>query len=182
MALFWLFSRQIPLAILPFSVYSIFHVLSYTRANLLPAIFPPPPSATPASPGQRQPKSAGALSDSIGKFVKEYYDASMTLVALLEIALWFRIAFSAILFQKGSWILIVVYSVFLRARYAQSSFVQGAFGQMGARIDARVAQQGTPEGARKGWDGFKGGLRQVHDRTDVSKYVGGPQGPPKKAQ
>lgn len=30
MALVWLFSRQIPLALLPFTVYSVFHVATYT--------------------------------------------------------------------------------------------------------------------------------------------------------
>lgn len=184
MASIWLFSRQVPLAILPFAVYSVFHVLTYTRANLLPTIFPPPPQAAAAaqSPNSKAPKQASAISDFIGRFVKEYYDTSMTLVAILEIFLWFRLLGSAILFQKGSWILMVFYSVFLRARYAQSSFVQGAIGQIGARIDAQVAQQGFPPAARNGWETAKGLMRQVVDATDLNRYLGGPQPGPKKAQ
>jgi len=180
MAILWLFSRQIPLAILPFTVYSIFHVLTYTRANLLPTISP---SAQTASPGGK-PK-ASALSDNIGKFVKEYYDRSMTLVAALEILLWFRILLSAIMFQKGSWILLVLYSGFFRARYAQSSFVQGAVANGTARADASFANQSTPPAVRQGWDTVKGLVKQAHDATDIRKYVGGdaqsPAGP-KKAQ
>lgn len=187
MALIWLLSRQVPLAILPFAVYSVFHVLTYTRANLLPTIFPPPQAAQPAQPSsptqnQNANKQAGGMSNAIGKFVKDYYDASMTLVAILEIFLWFRIFGSAVMFQKGSWILIACYSVFLRARYAQSSFVQGAIAQIGARVDARVAQQGTPPAARNAWETFKGFARQGVEATDMAKYVGGPQGGPKKAQ
>ncbi|KAF2101493.1 hypothetical protein NA57DRAFT_72933 [Rhizodiscina lignyota] len=183
MALIWLFSRQIPLAILPFAVYSVFHVLTYTRANLLPTIFPPPQQAAqPASPNQKTAKQSSALADGIGKFVKDYYDSSMTLVAVLEIVLWFRLLGSSIMFQKGSWILIMCYTVFLRARYAQSSFVQGAFAQIGARIDAQAAQQGTPAAVRNGWEAFKGIARQGVEATDLSKYVGGAQGGPKKAQ
>lgn len=115
------------------------------------------------------------MSDTIGKFVKEYYDGSMGLVALLEIALWFRVLFSAILFQKGSWILIVAYSAFFRARYAQSTFVQKAVANLSARADASLANQSTPPVVRNGWGTVKGVIKQVHDATDLSKYVGGSQ-------
>ena len=150
MALVWLFSRQIPLALLPFTIYSVFHVATYTRTNLIPTIQPPPSvSATGASPGGRPtPKSTSPLADQIGHFVKGNYDTSMTLVASLELCLWFRVLFSAIMFTKGSWILLVVYTVFVRARYSQSSFVQNAILQGSARIDALLAGQGTPPAAR----------------------------------
>lgn len=179
MALVWLFSRQIPLAVLPFAVYSVFHVLTYVRSNLLPTIQPPQQSS--ASPGGKPKQSAAA--ETIGKFVKEYYDGSMTLVAILEIALWFRVLGSALLFQKGSWILIVVYTIFFRARYAQSSFVQGAITQLTARIDASLANQSTPPAARQAWGTFKNVMKQAGDATDIRRYVGGQQGAvPKKAQ
>lgn len=181
MALVWLFGRQIPLALLPFMVYSVFHVATYTRTNILPTISPPQQSAASASPGGRPTTKASPMADTIGKFVKEYYDASMTLVASLEIFLWFRILGSAFLFQKGSWILIAVYTVFLRARYSQSSFVQGAVGQMTSRVDALVANQSTPPAGRQAWETVKGLARQAHDATDLSRYVGAQQ-PMKKAQ
>jgi hypothetical protein len=177
MASIWLFSRQIPLAVTPFAVYSVFHVATYVRSNLLPTIQPPPATATAGS----KPPASGA-SEAIGKFVKEYYDGSMTLVALLEIALWFRVVGSALLFQKGSWILLAVYTVFFRARVAQSSFVQEAIHSLTARIDAQLANQSTPPAARNAWGTFKGIIRQAADATDIRKYVGGQQGAPKKAQ
>merc|ERR1712093_836306 len=64
-------------------------------------------------------------------------------------------------------------SAFLRARFAQSSFVQGQFKQIEARIDSLVGAQSTPPAARTVWDGVKGGARTFHDATDVGKYVGG---------
>jgi hypothetical protein len=178
MALVWLFSRQIPLAVTPFAVYSVFHVATYVRSNLLPTIQSQPAAATAGA----KPPASGA-SEAIGKFVKEYYDGSMTLVALLEIALWFRVVGSALLFQKGSWILLAVYTVFFRARVAQSSFVQEAIHSVTARIDAQLANQSTPPAARNAWGTFKGIIRQAGDATDIRKYVGGQQqGAPKKAQ
>ncbi|KAL3427513.1 endoplasmic reticulum protein [Phlyctema vagabunda] len=175
MALVWLFSPQHPLALLPFGVYSIFHVATYTRTNLIPTFQPPQqvPAAAGASPSAKPTYKPNAIADTIGKFVKEYYDASMGLVAILEILLWGRIFLSAVTFQKGSWILISLYTAFLRARFAQSSFVQNQFRQLEARIDALVSNQSTPPAARGVWDNVKGGARQFHDVTDVSKYLGG---------
>ena len=177
MALVWLFMRQIPLALLPFTVYSIFHVATYVRSNLIPTIKPQPAASAPGAK-----PTASAFAETIGKFVKEYYDGSMTLVALLEIFLWFRVLGSAMLFQKGSWILLAVYTVFFRARVAQSSFVQEAINQLTARIDAQLANQSTPPAAKQGWATFKGIVKQAGDATDIRRYVGGQQGAPKKAQ
>lgn len=171
MALVWLFSRQLPLALLPFTIYSIFHVATYTRTNLIPTIQPPPSaSATGASPSSRPaPKAASPLADQIGHFVKGNYDTSMMLVASLEICLWFRVLVSAIIFTKGSWILLAIYTVFVRARYSQSSFVQNAILQGSARVDALVAGQGTPPAARQGWETVKHLARRATDATDITR-------------
>lgn len=181
-SLVWLFSRQIPLALLPFCVYSVFHVATYTRTNLIPTFQPPKPASgvNPQSP--QATKSQSGLGAAIGKFVKEYYDSSMMLVAALEIALWARLFFSALTFSRGSWILLGLYTVFLRARYHQSTFVQGAFGQFSARIDQQLNQPNIPAPAKQSWETIKGLSRQAVDATDVRKYLGGAQTAPKKAQ
>lgn len=176
MALIWLFSKQMPLAVLPFIVYSVFHVATYTRSNLIPTLQPPPQTTTAGAKPQ-----ASALSESIGRFVKEYYDASMTLVALLEISLWVRLLGAAILFQKGSWILLIVYTVFFRARYSQSTFMQSAFSHLTARLDSTFANQSMPPAVRGIWEQVKGLTRQLADATDFNKFTR-PQGPVKKAQ
>ncbi|KAI9689650.1 MAG: hypothetical protein M1820_010120 [Bogoriella megaspora] len=169
MALVWLFSRQIPLALLPFTVYSVFHVLTYTRSNVLPVLQPPPQSS---SPGHKTSQSG--LAENIGRFVKGYYDSSMTLVAVLEIALFFRILGSVLILQKGALMLILVYSVFLRARYAQSTFVQQVIAQGCSRIDVYAADQRTPPVVRQIWDQVKGLMGKVVDVTDMRRYAGGP--------
>ncbi|KAF7560266.1 hypothetical protein G7046_g3895 [Stylonectria norvegica] len=174
MALIWLFSPQFPLALLPYSVYSIFHVATYTRANLIPVIVAPKPAAT-ATPGSPQVKAPvnSPLADKIGAFVKEYYDTSMSVVSALEILLWIRLLLAAIFFQRRSWILIALYTAFLRARFSQSSHVQNSFSQLGARVDSLVSAQGTPPAARSIWDTVKSGAQSFHDTTDVGKYVNG---------
>jgi transmembrane protein 33 len=179
MALVWLYSRQVPLALLPFAVYSVFHVATYTRTNLIPTIQPPSsaPAAGPTSPNSSRPSSSSSpLANSIGKFVKEYYDTSMSLVAALEIALWFRVLLTALTFTKGSWILLGVYTMFLRARYTQSQFVQSAFTHATATVDAQVQNQSVPPAVRQGWETTKGLARQALDATDMRRYLGGSQG------
>ena len=183
MSLTWLFSRQIALALLPFTVYSIFHVATYTRTNLIPTISPPraTPGAGPGSPASPKPANASPVGNAIGKFVKEYYDASMMLVAGLEIALWVRLLMSAIAFQKGSWILIVIYTVFLRARFHQSPFVQGAFSHGTARIDSQVQNPNMHPVVRQGWDTIKGVSAKGVEMTHPNKFMGSAPTPQKKA-
>lgn len=173
MALVWLFSSQYPLALLPFGVYSVFHILGYTRSTLIPTFMPSPaaaPSATGSAPAD--PKQS-PLAVTIGNFVKQNYDTSMEIVAVLEVALWGRMLLSAILFTKGSWILFVIYTAFLRARYAQSQFVQGQFRALTARVDAAVGGQNIPPAARQAWGSIKGGAKQFHDMTDLNRYIQG---------
>ena len=180
MAIVWLFMPQYPLAMLPYGIYSIFHVATYTRANLIPTVIPPQ-VVTPAgsSPNGKPQYAAHPLADAIGGFVKQYYDMSMSIVAALEISLWFRIALAALFFQRRSWILIVIYTVFLRARFSQSSHVQNAFSQLEARLDNLAGNQGTPPAARQAWEGAKGLVRQFYSATDINKYVSGGAAPKK---
>lgn len=186
MALVWLYSRQIILALLPFTVYSVFHVATYTRMYLIPTLQPPPQgTAGPASPGSPSSKPAGKqnpLAETIGRFIKQYYDASMGVVATLEIQLLFRLVLSALTFSKGSWVLLLVYLAFFRARYAQSSFVQQAVRQLTARADASISHQSTPPQVRQGWETFKGLVRQGYEATDVGRYIGGAATAAKKPQ
>lgn len=182
MALIWLFSPQYPLALLPYSVYSVFHVATYTRANLIPTVQPPKVISAPTSSPNGKPQYApNPLSDKIGTFVRTYYDDSMSVVSSLEILLWVRILLSAITFQRRSWILLGIYTVFLRSRFAQSPHVQNSFQQFETKIDGLVGSQGTPPAARQVWDGVKGGVRQFYQATDINKYVNGGAAAPKKA-
>jgi hypothetical protein len=184
MALIWLFSRQIPLAIAPFAVYSIFHVATYTRTNLIPMFQPSQqsPTAPSASPSGRPMTRPSPLADSIGRFVKEYYDKSMGVVAVLEVAIWFRLLLSFLTFSRGAIFLFLVYTAFLRSRYSQNGFVQTSVRNLTARIDATVANQGTPPLVRQAWGTTKDLIRQAADATDITRYTGQAGTGPKKAQ
>ncbi|KAI0899936.1 hypothetical protein F4806DRAFT_271397 [Annulohypoxylon nitens] len=175
LALVWLLSPQYSLAMLPFGIYSVFHVATYTRNNVIPTVQPNKAPAG-ASPGT---KSANPIAEVIGNFVKQYYDASMSIVSSLEILIWFRLFLSAIFFQRRSWILIAIYTIFLRTRFAQSSHVQDSFRALELRLDSLVGAQSTPPAARGIWEGVKTAARQFHDATDLGKYANGSAVPKK---
>ena len=184
MALVWLYSRQLILALLPFSVYSVFHVATYSRMYLIPTLQPPQAGAasSPGSPSSKPAAKQNPLAETIGRFIKQYYDASMGVVAVLEILLLFRLVLSAIAFSKGSWVLLIVYLSFFRARYAQSSFVQQAVRQVTARAVASISNNSTPPAVRQGWETFKGIVQQVYEATDIGRYISGPAAAGKKPQ
>ncbi|TPX11749.1 uncharacterized protein E0L32_007486 [Thyridium curvatum] len=175
MALVWLFSPQYPLAMLPYGIYSVFHVATYTRANLIPTLSPPQQiaPAAGASPSAKPQYAPHPAAESIGSFVKEYYDTSMSVVSGLEILLWIRLLLAAIFFQRRSWILLALYTTFLRARFSQSVHVQNSFAQLEARVDNLTGAQGTPPAARQVWDSIKGGARQFHSVTDFNRFKAG---------
>ena len=109
----------------------------------------------------------------------------MMLVAGLEIALWFRLLLSALTFSKSAFALLIVYTVFLRARFQQSHFVQNAFAHGAARVDQQVQSPNVPPAVRQGWETVKGVGRKGVDATDARKYVpqqGGVAGAQRKAQ
>ncbi|KAI1760078.1 hypothetical protein GGR53DRAFT_511166 [Hypoxylon sp. FL1150] len=177
MALVWLFAPQYSLAMLPYGIYSIFHVATYTRNNVIPTIQPSKPPAG-ASPGTKA-QTASPIAEAIGSFVKQYYDMSMSVVSTLEILLWVRLFVSALFFQKWSWSLITIYTVFLRTRFAQSSHVQDSISTIESRVDSLVSAQGTPPAARKVWEAFKSVVRQFHEASDITKYSNGSAVPKK---
>lgn len=184
MALIWLFTRPVYIALLPFTIYSTFHFLTYLRTALIPTLMPPPTSpqypaggsATGASPPGPKPKSTtpNALSDAISKFVKSHYDTSMAIVANLEIALFGRLLLGCLVFMN-SWIMVIIYAAFLRIRVRQSPFVRQALTTTEVKIDGLLADQRVPPAARGVWANVKDGIRKLGGMTEfnLSNMAGG---------
>lgn len=171
MALVWLCSREIFLALLPFAIYSFFHVATYTRTYLIPTIQPPKPTEA-GSPSSRTAPKQSPIAETIGRFVKKYYDAGMGIVASLELSLLIRLVGTAFTFSSGSWVLLVTYFWFFRARYSHSSFVQGVVAHSSARVDATLSHQNTPPAVRQGWEVFKTFVGRLYETTDLGRYLG----------
>ncbi|KAF3915460.1 hypothetical protein ABW21_db0201054 [Orbilia brochopaga] len=164
MALIWLFTSPIYLALLPFTIYSTFHFLTYLRTALIPTLMPPP-TAVPGAAAQPPAKnSANLVSEVISKFVKSHYDTSMSIVANLELALWVRLLLGCLVFYN-SWILLIIYTAFLRIRVAQSPFVRQAMTTAEGYVDGLVADPRAPPALRNVWASVKDGAKRLNDMT-----------------
>lgn len=117
------------------------------------------------------------MAEAVGRFIKQYYDASMGLVASLEMALLLRLVLALLTFSKGNFLLLIVYLAFFRARYAQSAFVQQSVNRLTMRVDTAISHQSVPPQARQGWYTFKDVVRKGYQVTDVSRYAGGAKKP-----
>ncbi|KAF3937451.1 hypothetical protein ABW19_dt0209214 [Dactylella cylindrospora] len=182
MALIWLFTSPIYLALLPFTIYSTFHFLTYLRTALIPTLMPAPTYPTPSSGSSSTPQKKSTpnmLSDAISKFVKTHYDTSMSIVANLEIALFVRLLLGCLVFYN-SWILLIIYTIFLRVRVAQSPFVRQALTTTEGIIDGLVADPRAPPAARGIWANLKDAIRRFGQLTDLD--LQGKGGSQRKAQ
>ncbi|PHH51268.1 Nucleoporin POM33 [Ceratocystis fimbriata CBS 114723] len=184
MSVVWFLMPHFTLALLPYFVYSVFHVATYLRTNILPTIYPPTittsSDSTPGSKVQHNPAAERYIS-MLRSFVNSHYDASMALVARFEIALWVELAFYALFFRRWSWVLITVYTAFVRVRYSQSMHLQTLFTSLSTQIDSKMAYQGTPPGVRQGWETAKSVTKQFYAATDINKYIGGAPAPKKSS-
>ncbi|KDN42142.1 hypothetical protein RSAG8_07000, partial [Rhizoctonia solani AG-8 WAC10335] len=55
LALYWLVTKPISLSLVPYAIFSTFHVLTFVRTTVLPKLAPPKP---PAREGERQVKES----------------------------------------------------------------------------------------------------------------------------
>jgi hypothetical protein len=126
LCIFWLISKPVGIAVIPFWTFSTFHVATFTRTTILVKLFPPPP-------GSGSNVTSSPLGKVIQSFVKKYYDPSMRLVAYVEIAIFARVLFGLVL-RRNPLLMPICYGLFLRARYYQSNFTREAFQQLDKAI------------------------------------------------
>ncbi|KAK7207755.1 hypothetical protein BZA70DRAFT_272139 [Myxozyma melibiosi] len=153
-ALLWLISKPLLITLPPFAIYSFFHVLTYTRTNLLPTL--------------GQPTTTGPAAQ-IQSFVDNYNDKFTALVGNLELVLLVRLFFNAILFRKGSWISLIIYGAFIRLRFEQSAFTRQAVKNWEVRADSLIAHPSVPAGVKNGWEKAKATLKGGSAVPPVSK-------------
>ncbi|ORX89482.1 hypothetical protein K493DRAFT_289337 [Basidiobolus meristosporus CBS 931.73] len=131
MGLLWYVSPPLFVTIIPFAVYSLFHVIDFARATLLPAIFPDLNSAT-RSPGATQ---AANIAKGIKRFKDTYYDAGMKSVAKVEvIGVMGLQLLGAITFQLSP-LGTLFYANFLRIRYHLSPHIRQTFTEVRTFFD-----------------------------------------------
>ncbi|KAL4068334.1 hypothetical protein V8B97DRAFT_1974988 [Scleroderma yunnanense] len=138
LAFFWWSSKPVPVALVPYFIFSLFHALTFARTTLMPRFLPPGPPATAGGPPQPHP-----LAKRLQLWVKTNYDKAMRVVAYAELLIFMRVLFGALLF-KNSFVAPLVYAHFIRQRYFQSAFTRDAIATADARIGELVHRSGNP--------------------------------------
>jgi len=146
LAMFWYSSKPVALAMVPYTIFSLFHALTFARTTLLPQILPPGPSTTGGASPQPHP-----LAKKLQVWVKNNYDGAMRIVAYTEVVILFRVVLGAILLQN-SFLSPLIYAHFLRQRYHHSAFTREAIGFTVTRVEKYINQPGTPPIVKQIWD------------------------------
>ncbi|KAJ2715002.1 Transmembrane nucleoporin [Coemansia spiralis] len=149
----WLISKPMVVTLVPFVVFSLFHVVSYTRSSLIP-VFAPGVAAEVQRARQAQGEVrlslAARVSKAMGDWSTKYHIPAMREVAVWEvgvIGVW--TVLGAVTFQT-SLLLPPVYFQILRLRYALNSATRAAFYRLRALLDRHL----TPPTAHQNVPGF----------------------------
>ncbi|KZV92095.1 hypothetical protein EXIGLDRAFT_718692 [Exidia glandulosa HHB12029] len=138
----WFFSKPVPVSLLPFTIFSLFHTLTFVRTTIIPQIFQTKP------PAAGQQAQAHPIAKSIQTWVKANYDGAMKVVAYLEIAILARLVLG-LLIRQSSILSAIVYVHFLRTRYVQSLYTREAFTHIGVVVDKQITS--APPVVQQGW-------------------------------
>jgi len=68
---------------------------------------------------------------------------------------------------------LAIYTIFLRTRYSQSSFVRDALKGIEVRGNALTADNNIPDGVKSAWNTMKSSVKSFGEFTDLGRYLGG---------
>jgi len=139
LAIFWLLTKPVSLSLVPYSIFSTFHVLTFVRTTVLPKLAPPKP---PAREGERQSKDT-PLQKQLHAIVKAQYDPAMNICAHAELAILVRIIIGVPLMWNG-FMAPIAFAHFLRLRYYYSMFSRSAIKAADSRLTSYVEQSPEP--------------------------------------
>jgi len=145
LAIFWLTAKPVAVSLLPYTIFSLFHALTFTRTTVMPQILPPGPPATAGGAPTHHP-----LSRKLQAWVRSNYDPAMKVVAYTEIFILIRVIIGALLF-RNSFFTPIIYAHFVRMRYYQSAFTREAIKRVATSIDQYINGPDMPPAVKRGW-------------------------------
>lgn len=149
-------SPYVLLTLLSFFLFSTFHVLSYTKHYLLPALNIP---------------DTHPISVKIGDFVTANNNKSIQLASVLEVYTLFWLLLRVITFRKTSLVPFVVFLVFIKLRFEKSAFTRNTFKSVEIKVEDVVNKLGQPA-VKDAWLKAKAAFARigaVHILNDYTK-------------
>lgn len=139
--------------ILPFQLYSLFHVLSYTKGYLLP-IFN---------------QQGTSIEKIITNFVNLNNQKSIQLASLLELICLGFLGLRVLFFRKRSLTPFVIYLIFIKLRYEKSPVTRNYFKFVSNKIESTVTGLNNPA-ATNAWTQVKMVFAKVDSIVLVNDY------------
>lgn len=151
LANFWLFTPRFSFSLIPFFAFAVFHVLIYVEKVLLPKVF------------HLSSKDSSKILSFIDKFVVQYNDLCMHWVGTAELLIFILVLFRAILCFRRSWIILVVYAIFIKLRYENSKYMKAAFAQWRVRMDGIISHPSIPPFVKRAYNAIKMSLVRLSE-------------------
>jgi len=126
LAFVWMTSKPMLVLLLPYALYSTFHVLEYIISNLVPQFLPNPS------------ESQKALITKIRSIINTYQPASTQFVAKLEVVGILPLLLFMVFLRRASFIQPFIYIQFLRFRYISSPAIQREFASLRLTLDSKL--------------------------------------------
>ncbi|RHZ76467.1 hypothetical protein Glove_197g50 [Diversispora epigaea] len=137
LAVLWFFNTPVIVTILPYATFSLFHLITYFRTNILQTFFPPPrqPHSSRVPQTSQYEKWANSTSKFISTWVHQNYDQAMKTVSFFEVVVITAMLIWNVLTFKLRLYILLVYFLFLRIRFHMSKFTAQTFHNVGNFLD-----------------------------------------------
>ncbi|CAO3617045.1 unnamed protein product [Mucor hiemalis] len=127
-AFYWYSYQPITVTLIPFFTFSIFHILTYFKSNIIPLISIPNEKA-------EQESIIHQLNQKLQQFTDNYHTTAMCYVAYVEvIGIMGRLCIGVITFQT-SVLALIIFAHFLRLRYILSNYTRDALHNTTLELD-----------------------------------------------
>lgn len=142
------------IALYPFFLFSIFHVLAYTKNYLLPIFL-----GTDSS----------ALGNHIGSFITANNSKSIELASIIELYTLVWLLLRTLAFRKRSLMPLLYYVVFIKKRFETSQFTRNYVKKVEIALDSKVNNLKNPK-VKEIWIQVKSVFRRIGQISIVNDY------------
>jgi hypothetical protein len=155
LGIFWLILRpNVFIVLLPFGIYSVFHVLAYVNGYILPLYN----------------LENSQISSKLAAFINNNNVKSVQIGSAIELYSLIWLFLRVITIRKRSLVPFLVYIIFIKTRYEKIVFTRNHFKQLEIQIDKYVNQINVPV-VKDSWIQFKQVLNKVGQFHIVNDYT-----------
>ncbi|AET40590.1 nucleoporin POM33 Ecym_6207 [Eremothecium cymbalariae DBVPG len=154
LAVLWLVTPRFFMTIPPFFIFSAFHALTYVKSVFLPVVF--------------SCDDQNATVQFISSFLRENHNKSLSWSCTSELLCFVVVIVRAVAWRRRSWIVLVLYSLFVKARYERSANMRAVLRKWEVRLDGIVSHPSVPPRLKQVYASSKMQLRKLSNYSLTS--------------